>query len=265
MFLPLAPVLAVAAFLLGQAPQPAPQFEVASIKPVETTGHYRATYPPEGGLKAVANVEWLIGIAYEIRPFDRIVGEPTWARTQFFEIDVRVGAPVSRAENLSMLRALLEERFGLAWHMDSTGRAEVYALTVAREDGRLGPGLRRSETACLKDRVPVSERRLRPGVAVSCGSASEDGASAGGSVPLSLLESTIQLALGQEVIDRTGLTGRFDYHVTLPRHAGGISSQNAGDVSLFTAVEEQLGLKLKREEIVRDVFVVERVSPPTPN
>ena len=80
-----------------------------------------------------------------------------------------------------------------------------------------------------------------------------------------MLAATIQLAFGEEVIDRTGLTGNFDYFVTLPRNSQNLGVQDPADVSIFTAIQEQLGMKLQREEITRDAFVVERVSQPTPN
>jgi uncharacterized protein (TIGR03435 family) len=73
----------------------------------------------------------------------------------------------------------------------------------------------------------------------------------------------IQLALGEEVIDRTGLTGLFDYFATLPD--GSTPGQQDAGVSIFTAVEEQFGMKLQRQEIQRDIFIVEKVSRPVPN
>lgn len=241
-------------------------FEVASIKPVETTNFYRFTFPRGGGFRATVPLEWLIGIAYEVIPFDRIVREPSWARTQFYDIEAKVSRPVSREENLAMLRTLIEDRFGLVWWKDPSGKAEVYVLRMAREDGTFGPGMRRTEVECVKGaHSGVSGRQLQAGMPVPCGTAAANGVYAGGSVSVRLIASTIQLALGEEVIDRTGLTGNFDYYVTLPRNGQDIAKQDVGDVSIFTAVQEQLGMKLEREQIARDVFIVERVSQPTPN
>ena len=111
----------------------------------------------------------------------------------------------------------------------------------------------------------MTERQIRPGVPVACGTAAANGVYAGGSVSPRLVASALQLALGEEVVDRTGLTGTFDYFLTLPSDSRDVAKQPVGDVSIFTAVAEQFGLKLQREEIVRDLFVVQRVSPPTPN
>jgi uncharacterized protein (TIGR03435 family) len=246
--------------------QPAPAFEVASIKPVDGRGSYRYTFPRGGGFSARLPLEWLIGIAYDVRPFERIVGEPGWVRTQFFDIEAKAGGPASQPETLAMLRALLEDRFGLSWRKDPSGKATVYALTMAREDKRLGPGIRPSGTACLKVAgAPLSDRRLRPSVPVPCGSGAADGVHAAGSVPMRMVASTLQLALGEEVVDRTGLAGTYDFYIVLPGSGQDPAAQRVGDGSVFTAIEEQFGMKLQREEVTRDAFVVERVSPPSPN
>jgi uncharacterized protein (TIGR03435 family) len=62
---------------------------------------------------------------------------------------------------------------------------------------------------------------------------------------------------------RTGLSGSFDFYITLPRVSQ--SAADVGEPSIFTAIQEQLGMQLQREEIIRDAFVVVRVSQPTPN
>lgn len=64
------------------------------------------------------------------------------------------------------------------------------------------------------------------------------------------------------MVDRTGLTGSFDFYLQLPPTGQTVDQQ---EVSIFTAVQEQLALKLQREQITREVFVVEKVSQPTPN
>jgi len=254
--------------LTGAAQQPTPQpalrFEVASVKPNEKGGYYSLTNLPGGAFRASLPLEYLIGIAYDIQPFERIVGEPSWARTQWFDIDAKPATAVTNDERKAMLRSLLEERFGLVWRKDPTAKDMVWALVMAREDKRLGPAIRVAQCEKLEGAIrPPSERQLRVGQTVPCGSASVDRVFAGGGLPIRLLASTLQLATGEKIIDRTGLEGNFDYYITLPR-----TSQTAADVgepSIFTAIQEQLGMKLQRVEIIRDAFVVVRVSQPTPN
>src|SRR5687768_16613310 len=149
-----------------------------------------------------------------------------------------------------MLRTLIEERFGLVWRKDPNGKGVVYALTMAREDKALGPAIRRAEVECVKSGAPIrpiAERRLQPGAPVPCGFSRGNDVTAAGSMPMGMLVSTIQLALGEEVVDRTGLTGNFDYYVSLPRNSQQPGAQDPAEVSIFTAVREQLGMKLERQ------------------
>jgi uncharacterized protein (TIGR03435 family) len=251
--------------VVAQQPPPAPlRFEVASVKPNEKGGFYSFSNVPGGAFRASLPLEWLIGLAYDIQPLERIVGEPRWARTQWFDIDAKPEKEVTAEERKAMLRTLLEDRFGLVWRKDPTAKDTVWALVMAREDKRLGPGIRVSECEKLAGAIrPPSERQLRAGQPVQCGMASADRVYAGGGQSMRLLASTLQLALGEEIIDRTGLAGSFDFHITLPRTSQ--TAADAGEPSVFTAIQEQLGMKLQREEIVRDAFVVVRVSQPTAN
>jgi uncharacterized protein (TIGR03435 family) len=239
-------------------------FEAISIKPYATTGRYSTAFARDGSFTATLPVERLIAVAFGIRQMNRIVGEPGWARTEWFEIEAKPAFPSSRAETLSMLQSLLEDRFGLVYRRDPNGQATVYALTVARFDKQLGPGLRPAEIECLKNMAPppaVVDRQLRPGLPVPCLPASGGDVFTGGSVPMSLIASTIQLASGEEVVDRTGLSGNFDYYVKLPR-VETLALLDPTGLSIMNAVEEQLGLRLQREDVPRDVFIVERVSRP---
>lgn len=245
------------------------RFDVASVKPTGVTmppgppqgGVMRYRLLPAGGLQGTITLEWLIATAYEIMPVTRIIGGPGWVRTQVFDVDVRPGGKATTAETRAMLRTLLEERFGLVWRRDPNGKATVYTLVMANDAQRLGPGLRRAEMECVKGDKTV--RPLRGGQSVPCGVNFEgDRTTAGGNVPFQLLVSAVSISLGQEVVDRTALTGNFDFYLQLPPRGQPIDQQ---DVSIFTAVQEQLGLKLQREEITRDVFIVEKASQPAPN
>jgi uncharacterized protein (TIGR03435 family) len=250
--------------VVGAQQAPPLRFDVASVKPSDNTGRYSFTNVPGGGFRGSLPLEWLIGIAFDIRPFERIVGEPGWARTQWFDIDAKPARDVTADERKAMLRTLLEERFGLVWRKDPTAKDMMWALTLAREDKQLGPGIRVSECVKVAGAIPPpSERQLRAGQPVPCGVGLSDGVYAAGGQSIRVLASTLQLALGEEIIDRTGLSGSFDFHVTLPRK--GQTAADVGEPSIFTAIQEQLGMRLQREEIIRDAFVVVSVWQPTPN
>src|SRR5688500_550729 len=161
----------------GAAQQPPTplRFDVASVKPNETGGAYSFTNVPGGAFRGSLPLEWLIGIASDIQPFERIVGEPSWARTQWSDIDAKPAQEVTAEERKAMLRTLLEERFGLVWRKDPTAKDTVWALVRAREDKRLGPGIRVAECEKVAGASrPPSERQLRVGQRVPCGMSSDD-------------------------------------------------------------------------------------------
>lgn len=261
--------------LAAQTPK---TFDVASVKAispmtnfgcgdanVEYGGGFRikpVSPAPVGGMP----LGCLIALAYDVTNFE-IVGGPAWMWTDLFAIDARSAQPATQRDTKAMLRTLLAERFGLVAREEPKFKAMKWVLKMARDDGRLGPGIRSSEPECVKapENAPVSQRQLRPGLAVPCGFASDSAMIAGGSQPVDRLLFYIRLAVGEEVIDHTGLTGLFDYYARVPRRAAAAGQQDASEVSFFTALQEELGLKLEREEVMRPAVVIERASRPTPN
>ena len=101
-------------------------------------------------------------------------------------------------------------------------------------------------------------------VAGGIGQARDGDTMAGGGIPFTNLLIAIRVAVGAEVNDRTGLTGLVDYYARIPRNAAP-GPQDPEGVSIFTAVQEQLGLTLEREDVIRPAVIIERVSRPTPN
>src|SRR4029450_1671841 len=135
-----------AAVLRGQAPAapglPA-AFDVVSVKP-NTSGEQGGTSRGQPGRDQGVNVtlKRVIGLAY--RPVQEFVGGPDWINTAHFDIDARAAGNPSQEQMLAMLRTLLADRFKLVVHKEMKD-SSVYALTLARRDGRLGPRLRRAE------------------------------------------------------------------------------------------------------------------------
>ena len=155
-----AAALVVAAGLAAQSPQPpagGPAFEVASIKP-NTSGDGRVMMQNQPGRYIATNVSLrlLIRNAYQLQDF-QITGGPGWVSSDRFDINAKVPdefrgmappAPGSGPSPLGlMIRALLAERFKLVVH-NETKDAPIYALVLARSDGKLGPALKKSETDC---------------------------------------------------------------------------------------------------------------------
>src|SRR5580765_5147275 len=152
--------LAGGAALAAQAPQPPadpPAFEVASVKP-NNSGDGRIMMQNQPGRYIATNVtlRLLIRNAYQLQDF-QITGGPGWLASDHFDINAKVPdeframapqAPGTGPGPLQlMIRALLVERFKLVVH-NETKDAPIYALILARSDGKLGPQLKKSETDC---------------------------------------------------------------------------------------------------------------------
>ena len=260
--------------LLGGAGQ---TFDVVSIKPsTPETGPERSanifSQRPDGALTVTRMVIGnLIGRAYAPIARPEIFGLPDWATREFY--DVSATSPLTTAtpeQRTSMLRAMLADRFRLLAH---TERRELpsYDLVLDRPDGRLGPGLVPSSLDC--DAIIAARRaaatappefdRDNPLVCAFVGSL--DGFR--GEVAISVLAQMLRGQAGRLVVDKTGLRGA--YRITLnygqANVALGAVASPEGAVSVFTAVREQLGLRLEPSRADRDVLVIDRLERPTEN
>jgi uncharacterized protein (TIGR03435 family) len=226
-----------------------------------------------------ASLELLVALAYQPRQQYEIVGLPDWARTEKFDIEARAdGTPVAR-EIFLMLQALLAERFKLITH-NETREIPVYLLTAAKS-GQLGSQLRphTDDRGCI-DRgkavptgVPDPAKPLPPPVCGGWSGAPNLGRLAGQRIELEMLGRVLSGQLGRPVIDRTGLSGPFDLTIewapqgALPFEAQAIldASPSPDRPSIFTAVQEQLGLRLIAGTAPVDVLVIDSVGPPSEN
>jgi uncharacterized protein (TIGR03435 family) len=205
-----------------------------------------------------------IARAYEVREF-QVTGGPQWIDFDRFDIIGRGAEGAPTAMRPAMLRRLLADRFKLVTHTE-TREQPVYALVLARPDGRLGPQLKRSPLPCGSPAVPGQP-------AASCG---VDESVNGGigtittwGVPMDRIAAALaNSAVTRFVINRTGLEGGFDV-VGLRFAAEGFglpAATRPDDVpSIFSAVQEQLGLKLEAAKGPVPFVVVDSVQPPTPD
>src|SRR4051812_6062235 len=229
------------AFLLLAAQQPAPTFEVATIKrSVALDAGGSAGFQPGGRFRSV-NVDARSLILSAYKPdkagqrllVSQLVGGPDWLASERFDITAKVGdalAGQTRSELFGMLsallRGLLEERFKLRTHHE-TRELPVYVLTMARKDGATGPQLKRSSLDCVRDR---DKCRMDFGTGHL---------KAGGITPETLIV-LLSGPLKSIVVDRTGFSGPMDVELDWS------PDQSAPDKpSIFAAVQEQLGLKLE--------------------
>jgi len=247
-----------------------PAFEVASIKPTVSDAREGISVQPDGVRFTGFQVRTLITIAYRaegIQRFDQLVGAPSWTGVDRFDIVAKAGSSLAAQEPMAarlpaMLRALLRERFRLRAHAE-TRSMPAFALRVARRDRRLGQQLRESTSDCS------ASGRAQAGQSDSdtwCGIRATGGVITGRSVSSAQLAGNLSgyPTIDRFVADRTGLTGRYDFRLEYSPAVvgGGDAAANPGP-SLFTALTEQLGLRLQPEKAVLPVLVIDHVEKPT--
>ena len=271
--------------LAAQTPAPdtkPPAFEVASVKP-STTGSQTRSEIHLGGRHTATNMSplALIRTAYRLQGF-QLVGVPGWLGTQHFDIVAKADGdlfPSNVVSNTSRplelaLRGLLADRFQLVAH-NETRQLPIYALVVARTDGRLGSNLVRSTTDCValiaaarggdSPRAPVGDQ------APPCGARSGFGRLSGNSLGLAQLASFLAPFVDRAVLDRTDLTGIFNFDFTWTPDQPSPNTVSADEravlprniASIFTEVQEQLGLKLEPTKGPVDVLVIDHVEKPS--
>ena len=259
---------------IGPTLEPLRSFDVLSVKLNPSRTRTPMMWQPGGRFVMGLPIFSLVMIGYGV-PAYRIEGLPDWARTTFFDINAQAGRQPEIEERPAYYRGLLVERFKFSAHVEQR-EMDVYTLTLARGDGRLGTNLRRSDVNCDAAIEAARQRNLAgerlapptPGVRPTCGAVGGVASLTGGSVQLTILTGMLAGALGRPVVDKTGLTGRFDIDFrAAPPQAGPVvaGSPLAELPSVFTAVDEQLGLKLVPGRASIDVLVVDRLEMPKEN
>jgi len=232
----------------------APGFDVASIRPHDPDDHRFYVKMPAGGrFTATGSVAKLVVmLAYDVQEA-QIAGGPNWFTTEKWDIEARTDNPGEHSveETRGMLQHMLAERFGLRIHRETEERP-AYALTVAKG----GPK--------FKAAGPDGSANVRiAGNSISL----ERG-------ELARMTQLLSTALGRPVIDRTGLTGLYDLSLQwdeAPVGQGGVPDLDApaapgnGHGSIFTAIQDQLGLRLESHRAPVEVIVVDRMERPSQN
>jgi uncharacterized protein (TIGR03435 family) len=238
-----------------------PEFVVATIKPSRPDAP-RGGYGIRGQDVTTTNVtvSWMIKLAYNVHA-NQISGKPSWLDSERYDTVGRSNTPgePSRDQMKLMIQKLLADRFQLTFH---TVKRElpVYAMVVARG----GPKI--AVSAGDPNAFPGIGFGREPGVITLMGRNTGLNGVANG------LQSNI---LDKPVVDHTGLTGRYDFQLRFTpdpvqlANFGGLAPANAADPNpppdIFTAFEQQLGLKLQATKARVDVMVIDRIEKPSPN
>lgn len=297
--------LAVGAFMVRAtaqtpAPNPLPTFEVASVKPNKSgDGFIRFGFQP-GGRFTAQNAPFieLVRFAFAVQPF-QIEGGPAWIRSDRFDVTAKADsaippvAPGQLGPIQFMMQSLLAERFKLKARRE-TKEMPIYALVLARSDGRLGKQIERSKVDCealaaARGRSGMDVARgggpgrggppspPAPGERPQCGMFMGPGPMgvrlAAGGVTMAQVAQTLSQRVNRVVVDRTGLTGLYEFDLEFtPDQApppGALTGQappfDPNGPSVFTALQEQLGLKLDAQRGPVEMLVIDSVEPPTPD
>jgi uncharacterized protein (TIGR03435 family) len=259
-----------------------PAFEVASIKPNRSGDLRMGIGLAPGGRFTGTNVtlRQLISTAYGTSSDSQIVGGPNWMDSDRFDINAKAQGYTGfmpPAQLGLMLRPLLAERFKLAFHRESR-EIPIYALVIARADGQLGPQLRRSDIDCAaliasrSNAPPQPMPPLQPGQTPPCALQNSGGELVGRGLSITqLVEMGLSRTVDRVVIDRTVLKGAFDWTLKwtpdrMQRSSGASDlAIDPNGPSIFTAVQEQLGLKLESAKGPVDVLVIDHAEQPTPD
>lgn len=268
--------LSVLALRVVQAQNDGPAFETASIK--ESSEPSRGAFAPDRFSRTYITLSQLLIYAHQVSDF-QIVEGPDWVRERRYDVQAKAEGRPTADEMRMMVRRLLAERFALKTHVE-TRELPRYALVMARSDRRLGPRLRPSTFDCpaiVAARGPDYRPPTgppQPGAPPTCALRGRVG---GGSQtmtmegqPMPAIAKQLQPQAGRVVVDKTGLTGTYDVELeTEPPVVPGLPANTFGvpreGLSLFTALPEQLGLKLESERGPVDVLVIDSVELPTPN
>jgi uncharacterized protein (TIGR03435 family) len=263
-----------AAAQTGTAPSSEARFDVVSVKRSSPDAVGSVISGPTPGQFTARNVPLnaLIRYVYGLREY-QLVGGPSWVRSEHFDVVGKYPNDEARKNVQAMVRATLEERFKLKTHIDKR-EGPIYELVLARSDGKLGPQLHEPRVDCasyLAARRKGEEtsfgagpgEKVAPCLAVQAVDG-DDSVITANNRTMGQLATMLSSPAGRKVIDRTGLTREFDFELRWTA-ALAPNGQSADAVSLFTALQEQLGLKLESGRGPIDVHVIDSAERPMPD
>jgi len=236
------------------------KFEVATVRENRSGGGGWRLGPPMHGSVSIENLQLKRIIASSFRIQDSMVFGPPWiANTRFDIVGKGPDPKASNPEVWEMMRSLLAERFQMEYHIESR-EMPVYALVVAKG----GPKLKDPEKGPCAEKIKAGE---------NCGDIGPIAPFAVGIVNMpvgALIGGLARAVQDRPIVDKTGLTGKYDGRVLWmpdnikPEDLANIPKdiRPEEDVSLYTALEQQLGLKLEAQKAPVEVVVVDSIAQP---
>jgi uncharacterized protein (TIGR03435 family) len=237
-------ILFVSVFLSVCAAQ-APVFDVVSIKPASSGDTERSLTQNPGARLTTSNatLKMLIMLAYKVMP-DQISGGPPWLQSDGFDIEAKAANPhAGNAQFQQMVQNLMADRFQLKFHRE-TRELPVYLLTQAKNGVKLAEAKEPSADVGMRIEAP--------------------GRMIGVKATMTTLANALTKALKRQVVDETGLSGAYSFRLAYtPDPKPGMEPGDGP--SVFTALEEQLGLRLKAGKGPVEVLVIDSAQKPAAN
>jgi uncharacterized protein (TIGR03435 family) len=254
--------------LFSQSPNASkPAFEIISIKP-NVSGDNRVSITNQPGGRFFATgvpLRFLMTSAYRVREF-QISGGPGWITSDRWDIDARPAEAVMRPsvpadpsvpDTMSlMVQSLIEDRFQLKMHRE-TREQPVYELVVAKGGSKMK--LSDDQTPVQPPQRGGEPPARRNGIRTGRGDLEAAG------IQFAIFVNVLSQQLGRPIVDKTGLTGFYDFRLQwTPQLAQQADSDSSGP-TIFTALQEQLGLRLESAKGPVEVLVIDSVQKPSEN
>ena len=272
-------VMSVTPLLAQQASTDA-AFDVTSVKPnTAGSGMVRMLPAANGGWQAEnVSLGMLVRLAFQLQD-NQLVGGPKWLFDDRFDVKGTGTAPGRDGPISDKVKSMLKDRFKLVTHVE-TRKQPVFALVLARSDGKLGGRITPSTIDCTPPpgdgRDPARFAPPAPGKRPKCGFMIGPGRINVGGQPMAMFAQTLSRSVGGLVVDKTNLSGTYDIELSyapdpaisltsrdLPPAPGPAPAATSDAPSIFAAVQEQLGLKLESTKAPVDVLVIESAERPT--
>jgi bla regulator protein blaR1 len=234
-------------------------FDVVSIKSLDgiARSRMRGARQSQGRFaRAAATLRQLVQYAYDVQPL-QVTGGPGWVSTSRFQVDARTERTTTPAQMRAMVRQMLAERFALKAHTDVRDRP-IYRMVVARADGKLGPAIYHIDDAeCGGSNPQPCDLAAWSGGLMSSGMGLQQ-------LAVTLFNRSQSTGIDRLVIDQTGLAGMFGFTLMFSSSFDTVPHVS-NDPSIFTALREQLGLKLEPARGPVELIVIDSVERPTAN
>ena len=258
-----------AAAVNAQAPTAPPPYVASPMRKTVDDTNRRTGFTPGGFTMSGGTIRQIFQVAYPSDAQDPI-GAPAWMSAERFDLVVRFEGMPTPPEIQAIFREIFATQLKLKAHYERRD-TPVYHLVVARSDGRLGKSVRKLDVDCdaLRDRARKGEQipPMPPAAngAPACQSKVGNGTILSGGMRFAQLASTVRNPAGRLIFDKTGLEGFYEF--TFEWASGPPSAAGAADErpNIFTAFQEQLGLKLEPATAPVEVVVIDYIErPPLP-